>query len=63
MPDLTKCANDGCLIREACWRHVAPASPLSQSWARFESDENGECEHFVLDPHRKTEAHNLCRKH
>lgn len=54
MPDLTKCSNSSCQARAMCWRYIAPSS-VHQSWSFYEPDEAGQCERFVLAPHRKVE--------
>lgn len=36
MTDINKCGNSTCPLREKCWRWLAPATALWQSWTVFE---------------------------
>jgi len=53
MADITKCAGQGCDIKEQCYRYTAPSSEYRQAWNEFwvylKHDDRGGytvCEHF-----------------
>ena len=43
MADITKCNNKSCLIKETCWRWLAPVNKKWQSYALFEYIDLSEC--------------------
>ena len=45
MPDITMCLNDGCPLRNDCYRFMAEPNEYRQSYARFECSEKAE--HFL----------------
>lgn len=47
MSDITKCTNTACPMADMCWRFVAPHSHFNQSYAKFEPDEDGECDKII----------------
>lgn len=46
MPDITKCLNAECSMREQCYRWTAPSSNY-QSVAFFKPTTDNECENFM----------------
>jgi hypothetical protein len=47
--DISKCTGNGCKIKEKCWRFTAPAEPLWQSYAAFDTqpvNKAAECNGF-----------------
>jgi hypothetical protein len=46
MPDLTLCTNIDCQFTDFCFRYKAKPSQYSQSYCRFEPD-NDHCEFFI----------------
>lgn len=49
MSDISKCEGRKCKVKEKCWRFVAPADPLWQSYAAFDmypTEKSTDCEHF-----------------
>ena len=51
MPDITKCTNDDCTIKETCYRHTAEAS----TWqSQFSQNQDGSCDMFL--PDERTQA-------
>ena len=59
MPDITKCINHGCELRDTCYRFTCESSGFWQSVALFIPDD-GYCKHFLNnrdseDPSKKWE--------
>lgn len=50
MADITKCANKNCKIKDKCYRFLAKADPLYQSYADFNNSKvistPKECEYY-----------------
>jgi len=46
MPDITKCKNEQCPLRESCYRFTCKPDPDWQAYTIFEPDKNGECSFF-----------------
>lgn len=46
MPDYTKCTNDQCPHREACYRFTARSSG-NQSYALFKLNADGTCDMYM----------------
>jgi hypothetical protein len=45
--DITKCQDDKCPSREACYRYTAPASEYRQSYCNFNREEDADnCDMF-----------------
>jgi hypothetical protein len=42
MPDISKCAGEGCFSKDRCWRYTSPPSEFRQSYANFEADIKGD---------------------
>lgn len=51
MTDITKCANSeskgGCIVRHVCYRHMANADEIHQSWSMFEPERGANCSGFI----------------
>ena len=48
MIEISKCSGTDCPQRETCWRYLAPAADLVQSWLMIRWDaERGECEYYL----------------
>ena len=45
MPDIAKCDNDKCPLKEQCYRWTSEPDEY-QSYAHFEPDKEGECEYY-----------------
>jgi len=50
MSDITKCRGTGCDQRETCWRYLAPADPLRQSWSAFDSTPKPCAHYWPIEP-------------
>lgn len=46
MPDITKCNNEKCSLKEKCWRWISKPSQYGQSYNKFEQDDKGKCNYF-----------------
>jgi hypothetical protein len=46
MPDISKCENEECPLKEKCYRYTATPSPGLQSYSYFKPDEEGKCDAF-----------------
>lgn len=44
MPDIAKCSNENCPLKEKCYRFTSKPSEFSQAYADFTYDEG--CEYF-----------------
>jgi len=44
--DITLCKNTECLRKHSCYRYTASPNAEWQSYAMFNEDENGECNHY-----------------
>lgn len=54
MPDITMCMNAVCPSSKECYRHMALAKPIAQSFAMFMVEDGEErCEHFMEIDWRK----------
>ncbi len=49
MPDITKCTNTECPKKESCYRYTCMSSELSQSFQKFELNEDGSCDFFEMN--------------
>lgn len=62
MPDITKCTNESCQLKESCFRWTAKPNDYMQSYAEFHftlkttlskdgihNKSNVECDHFLGD--------------
>ena len=47
MPDITKCNNALCQLKDSCYRYTCKASEFSQSFATFKPDDEGKCDFFI----------------
>lgn len=45
MSDIAKCVGNNCLIKEDCWRYMAPADSHMQSYGNFKCID-GKCDYF-----------------
>lgn len=45
MPDITKCTNEECPLKETCYRYTVEPDEY-QSYAKFEITKNGSCENY-----------------
>lgn len=46
MPDISKCKNETCSLKETCYRFQVPANTFRQSYGSFEQDKEGKCEYY-----------------
>lgn len=46
MPDISKCENEECPLKEKCYRYTAIPSPDLQAYGWFKPDEDGKCNGF-----------------
>ena len=46
MADITMCDNQECTVRSGCYRARATQSAW-QSWAIFQPESDGKCDHFI----------------
>jgi hypothetical protein len=56
MPDISKCENEECPLKEKCYRFTATPSPVLQAYAYFKPDEDGKCEYFWDNKEYKNES-------
>jgi hypothetical protein len=56
MPDISKCENEECPLKEKCYRFTATPSPVLQAYAYFKPDEDGKCEYFWDNKEYKDES-------
>jgi len=52
MPDITKCTNKTCELKDKCYRWTSEGNPYRQSYTCFEP-KKGKCKYFMKDE-RKT---------
>lgn len=45
MPDISKCENQNCTLKESCYRYTSEPS-LYQSYGFFEQDKEGNCNYY-----------------
>lgn len=46
MPDISKCKNETCTLKELCYRYTSKPNEHWQSYGSFKQDEAGDCEYF-----------------
>lgn len=46
MPDISKCENTDCPIKETCYRHTSEPSEFRQAYSNFTFVEGKGCEHY-----------------
>jgi hypothetical protein len=46
MPDVAKCSNDKCTIKETCYRYTVKPDKYWQSYSKFNSELKEECKYF-----------------
>lgn len=52
MADITKCLNDGCPVRNKCYRFTAPSNEYAQAVSMFDYkvvERKVHCDHFWLN--------------
>lgn len=47
MPDISKCSNKLCTLKEKCYRFTCKPNEYWQSYAEFSQDDEGDCEYFI----------------
>lgn len=54
MPDISKCANIDCPLKESCYRYKAKVTTIWQSYTLFEPNKDGKtCNHFIEIKNKK----------
>jgi hypothetical protein len=57
MPDISKCSNEGCIMKKLCFRFTAPSVEFSQSSTKFKPKGNTEiyfeCDYFTPNRPKK----------
>jgi hypothetical protein len=46
MPDISKCANEECPLKDSCYRWTSTPNEYWQSYGDFKHDEENGCEYY-----------------
>lgn len=55
MPDISKCSNEDCPLKESCYRYKVKPNPFRQAYTTYEPNKDGKtCNHFIEIRNGKT---------